>query len=135
MSPTVGLPPPPPEEAEPDYAAMLAEAKRYNDAILQARTKLEMLNRQIHDLEDDRLKLVHELRGLCPVSDGALAQAEDGLKEGEESLAEARGEGLPVSARLGVLPCGIVVTPSCLRRLGSALSRAYAGEFHRIRAV
>lgn len=86
-----GLPPPPPEEAEPDYAAMLAEAKRYNDAILQARTKLEMLNRQIHDLEDDRLKLVHELRGLCPVSDGALAQAEDGLKEGEEALAEARG--------------------------------------------
>ena len=86
-----GLPPPPPEEAEPDYAAMLAEAKRYNDAILQARTKLEMLNRQIHDLEDDRLKLVHELRGLCPVSDGALAQAEAGLKEGEETLAEARG--------------------------------------------
>lgn len=86
-----GLPPPPPEEAEPDYAAMLAEAKRYNDAILQARTKLEMLNRQIHDLEDDRLKLVHELQGLCPVSDGTLAQAEDGLKEGEETLAEARG--------------------------------------------
>jgi len=86
-----GLPPPPPEEAEPDYAAMLAEAKRYNDAILQARTKLEMLNRQIHDLEDDRLKLVHELRGLSPVSDGTLAQAEAGLKEGEETLAEARG--------------------------------------------
>ena len=86
-----GLPPPPPEEVEPDHAAMLAEAKRYNDAILKASTKLEMLNRQIHDLEDDRLKLVHELRGLCPVSDGALAQAEAGLREGEETLAEARG--------------------------------------------
>ncbi len=86
-----GLPPPPPEEAEPDYAAMLAEAKRYNDAILKANTKLEMLNRQIHDLEDDRLKLVHELRGLRPVSDADLAQAEAGLKEGEETLAEARG--------------------------------------------
>lgn len=85
-----GLPPPSAGD-EIDYAAMLAEAKRYNDAILQARTKLGMLNRQIHDLEDDRLKLVHELRGLCPVSDGALAQAEAGLKEGEETLAEARG--------------------------------------------
>jgi len=84
-----GLPPPVAGD-EPDYAAMLAEAKRYNDAILQARTKLEMLNRQIHDLEDDRLKLVDELRGLCPVSDEALAQAEAGLKEGEETLAEAR---------------------------------------------
>jgi DNA repair exonuclease SbcCD ATPase subunit len=78
-----GLPPPPPEEAEADYVSMLEEAKRYNDAILRASTKLEMLNRQIHDLEDDRLKLVHELRGLCPVSDEALAQAEAGLKEGE----------------------------------------------------
>lgn len=86
-----GLPPPPPEEAEADYVSMLEEAKRYNDAILKASTKLEMLNRQIHDLEDDRLKLVHELRGLCPVSDEALAQAEAGLKEGEETLAEARG--------------------------------------------
>lgn len=86
-----GLPPPPPEEAEPDYAAMLAEAKRYNDAILKASTKLEMLNCQIHELDDDRLKLVDELRGLCPVSDEALAQAEAGLKEGEETLAEARG--------------------------------------------
>lgn len=86
-----GLPPPPPEEAEPDYAAMLAEAKRYNDAILQARTKLEMLNGQIHELDDDRLKLSDELRGLRPVSDEALAQAEAGLKEGEETLAEARG--------------------------------------------
>lgn len=86
-----GLPLPPPEEAEPDYAAMLAEAKRYNDAILRASTKLEMLNRQIHDLEDDRLKFVHELRGLRPVSDADLAQAEAGLKEGEGTLAEARG--------------------------------------------
>ena len=85
-----GLPPPVAGD-EPDYAGMLAEAKRYNDAILQANTKLEMLNRQIHDLEDDRLKLVHELRGLSPVSDGALAQAEAGLKEGEGTLAEARG--------------------------------------------
>ena len=85
-----GLPPPVAGD-EPDYASMLAEAKRYNDAILKASTKLEMLNRQIHDLEDDRLKLVHELRGLCPVSDEALAQAEAGLKEGEETLAEARG--------------------------------------------
>jgi hypothetical protein len=85
-----GLPPPVAGD-EPDYAGMLAEAKRYNDAILKASTKLEMLNRQIHDLEDDRLKLVHELRGLCPVSDGALAQAEAGLKEGEGTLAEARG--------------------------------------------
>lgn len=85
-----GLPPPDVGD-EPDYAAMLAEAKRYNDAILKANAKLEMLNRQIHDLEDDRLKLVDELRGLCPVSDGALAQAEAGLKEGEETLAEARG--------------------------------------------
>ena len=83
--------PPPAESNEPDYGGMLADAKRYNDAILQARTKLEMLNRQIHDLEDDRLKLVHELRGLSPVSDGTLAQAEAGLKEGEETLAEARG--------------------------------------------
>jgi DNA repair exonuclease SbcCD ATPase subunit len=86
-----GLPPPPPEEAEADYVSMLEEAKRYNDAILRASTKLEMLNRQIHDLEDDRLKLVHELRGLCPVSDEALAQAEAGFKEGEGTLAEARG--------------------------------------------
>ena len=85
-----GLPPPVAGD-EPDYAAMLAEAKRYNDAILQARTKLGMLNRQIHDLEDDRLKLVHELRGLHPVSDADLAQAEAGLKEGEGTLAEARG--------------------------------------------
>ena len=85
-----GLPPPAAGD-EPDYASMLAEAKRYNDAILKASTKLEMLNRQIHDLEDDRLKLVNELRGLCPVSDEALAQAEAGLKEGEETLAEARG--------------------------------------------
>lgn len=85
-----GLPPPEVGD-EPDYAAMLAEAKRYNDAILKANAKLEMLNRQAHDLEDDRLKLVHELRGLCPVSDEALAQAEAGLKEGEETLAEARG--------------------------------------------
>jgi len=83
--------PPPEAGAEPDYAGMLADAKRYNDAILKANTKLEMLNCQIHDLEDDRLKLVHELRGLCPVSDGALAQAEAGLKEGEGTLAEARG--------------------------------------------
>jgi DNA repair exonuclease SbcCD ATPase subunit len=82
----------PPAEAgdEADYAAMLAEAKRYNDAILKANAKLEMLNRQIHDLEDDRLKLVHELRGLYPVSDEALAWAEAGLKEGEGTLAEAR---------------------------------------------
>jgi len=85
-----GLPPPAAGD-EPDYASMLAEAKRYNDAILKASTKREMLNRQIHDLEDDRLKLVHELRGLHPVSDGALAQAEAGLKEGEGTLAEARG--------------------------------------------
>lgn len=85
-----GLPPPVAGD-EPDYASMLAEAKRYNDAILKASTKLEMLNRQIHDLEDDRLKLVHELRGLSPVSDGTLAQAEAGLKEGEGTLAEARG--------------------------------------------
>lgn len=85
-----GLPPPPPEEAEADYASMLEHAKRYNDAILKASTKLEMLNRQIHDLEDDRLKLVDELRGLCPVSDEALAQAEAGLKEGEGTLTEAR---------------------------------------------
>ena len=84
-----GLPPPAAGD-EPDYASMLAEAKRYNDAILKASTKLEMLNRQIHDLEDDRLKLVNELRGLCPVSDEALAQAEAGLKEGEDTLTEAR---------------------------------------------
>ena len=84
-----GLPPPMAGDA-PDYAATLAEAKRYNDAILKANAKLEMLNRQIHDLEDDRLKLVHELRGLCPVSDEALAWAEAGLKEGEGTLAEAR---------------------------------------------
>ena len=86
-----GLPPPPPEEAEPDYAAMLAEAKRYNDAILKASTKLEMLNRQIHDLEDDRLKLVDELRSLPPVSEEDLTQAETTLKEGEGALAEVRG--------------------------------------------
>lgn len=85
-----GLPPPAAGD-EPDYAAMLAEAKRYNDAILQAHTKLEMLNRQIHDLDGDRLKLVDELRGLHPVSDEALAQAETDLKEGEETLADARG--------------------------------------------
>lgn len=85
-----GLPPPEAGD-EPDYATMLAEAKRYNDAILKASAKLEVLNRQIHDLEDDRLKLVGELRGLCPVSDEALAQAEAGLKEGEGTLAEARG--------------------------------------------
>lgn len=85
-----GLPPPAAGD-EPDYAAMLEEAKRYNDAILKASTKLEMLNRQIHDLDGDRLKLVDELRGLHPVSDEALAQAETGLKEGEGTLAEARG--------------------------------------------
>ena len=85
-----GLPPPVAGD-EPDYAGMLAEVKRGNDAILQASTKLEMLNRQIHDLEDDRLKLVDELRDLHPVSDADLAQAEAGLKEGEGTLAEARG--------------------------------------------
>lgn len=84
-----GLPPPGVGD-EPDYAAMLAEAKRYNDAILKANAKLEMLNRQAHDLEDDRLKLVHELRGLPGVSEESLAQAEAGLKEGEETLTEAR---------------------------------------------
>lgn len=76
---------------DPDYAGMLAEAKRYNDAILRANAKLEMLNRQIHDLEDDRLKLALEIEGLPEVSAEALAQAEEGLREGEETLAEARG--------------------------------------------
>ena len=85
-----GLPPPAAGD-EPDYASMLAEAKRYNDAILKASTKLEMLNRQIHDLEDDRLKLALEIEGLPEVSAEALTLAEAGLREGEETLAEARG--------------------------------------------
>lgn len=80
--------PPPAESDEPDYGGMLADAKRYNDAILKASTKLEMLNRQISDLDDDRLKLTAELESTPHVSDEDIGQVEAAVQRGDEAIAD-----------------------------------------------